>query len=179
MAEKPAKSQSPAAVPVQRATPVPAKAERARALWSVPAWEREIDRLFDSMRRGFSWPRMWAPERWPALDIEVSVPAVDVFEKGDDVMVKAEIPGMSKDDIEVTVTDSTLTVKGQKKKEEEVKEENYYRSERSFGSFLRTVELPAEVKTDQAKATFKDGILEVLLPKTEQAKRKTVSVKVS
>jgi HSP20 family protein len=105
-------------------------------------------------------------------------PAVDVFEKENEVIVKAEIPGLSKDDVEVNLTNSTLTISGEKKKEEEVKDRNYYRCERSFGSFSRTIELPAEVKTEEAKASFKDGLLEIHLPKTEAAKRKLVKVDV-
>ena len=106
------------------------------------------------------------------------MPALDVYETDDEVVLKAEMPGLSKDQIEVNLTDSTLTVTGEKKKEAEVKEEHYYRSERSFGSFSRTVHLPAEVKAAEAKATFKDGVLEVRLPKTEAARRKAIKVKV-
>jgi HSP20 family protein len=93
-------------------------------------------------------------------------------------VVKAELPGIGKDEVEVNLTGSTLTIEGEKKKEEEVKRANYYRSERSYGSFARTVELPAEVKGEATKATFKDGVLEVRMPKTEDAKRRQFSVKV-
>ena len=105
-------------------------------------------------------------------------PTVDVYEEKDDIVVKAELPGMDKDNIEVNLTDHTLTIKGEKKKEEEVKEENYYRSERSYGSFLRTLELPKDVHADKVKASFKNGILEVRIPKTEEAKAKEIKVKV-
>ena len=93
-------------------------------------------------------------------------------------MVTAELPGIDKDNISVNLTDHTLTIKGEKKKEEEIKEENYYRSERSYGSFLRTLELPRDVHADKVKASFKNGVLEVRLPKTEEAKAKEVKVKV-
>jgi len=92
------------------------------------------------------------------------------------VVVKVDLPGMSKENIDVTLTNSSLTVKGEKKKEEEVKHEDYYYCERSFGSVLRTVDLPSEVKADQATATFSHGVLEVRLPKTEEAKQKTTKV---
>jgi HSP20 family protein len=108
----------------------------------------------------------------------VRAPTVDVYEEKDDIVVKAELPGMDKDNIEVNLTDRTLTIKGEKKKEEEMKEENYYRSERSYGSFLRTLELPKDVHADKVKATFKNGILEVRMPKTEEAKAKEIKVKV-
>ena len=94
------------------------------------------------------------------------------------MVVKAELPGLSKEDLDVTLTESTLTLKGEKKKEEEVREKNFYRSERSSGSFVRTIELPSEVKTDQTKASFKNGILEIRLPKTEDAKKKVTKVKI-
>ena len=123
--------------------------------------------------------RPWWPERWFRGDeLERRVPLVDVFEDKDEIVVKAEIPGMDKDNIEVNLTDHTLTIKGEKKKEEEIKEENYYRAERSYGSFIRTVELPAEVHTDKVKANFKNGVLEVRMPKTEAAKAKEIKVKV-
>lgn len=105
-------------------------------------------------------------------------PAVDLFEEKDDIVVKAEIPGIDKDSINVNLSDHTLTIKGEKKKEEEVKEENYYRSERSYGSFVRTLELPKDVHADKVKATFKNGVLEVRMPKTEEAKAREIKVKV-
>jgi HSP20 family molecular chaperone IbpA len=96
---------------------------------------------------GFFWPAgaTMVPERlFRSGEMEVKPAVVDVFEEQDDIVVKAELPGIEKDNIEVTLTDHTLTIKGEKKKAEEVKEENYYRAERSYGSFLRTLELPRE-----------------------------------
>jgi HSP20 family protein len=110
--------------------------------------------------------------------MEISVPAVDLFEEKDEIVVKAELPGIEKDQIEVNVADHQLTIKGEKKKEEEVKEKDYYRCERSYGSFLRTLELPKDVHADKVKAVFKNGVLEVRLPKTEEAKAKEIKVKI-
>jgi HSP20 family protein len=143
----------------------------------LPRWERDMDRMMEDFfgRR----IRPWWPERFFRTgELDVRAPAVDVFEEKDDIVVKAEIPGMDKDNIEVHLMDHTLTLKGEKKKEEEVKEENYYRSERSYGSFFRTVELPKDVHADMVKATFKNGVLEVRMPKTEEAKAKEIKVKV-
>lgn len=106
------------------------------------------------------------------------MPAVDLFEEKDELVVKAELPGLSKEDIQVQVADSTLTLKGEKKREEEVREEDYYYAERAHGSFVRTLEIPCEVKADQVKAVFKDGVLEIHLPKSEEAKKKTKTVQV-
>jgi HSP20 family protein len=148
-----------------------------RSFMGLARWERDMDRMMEDFfgRR----VRPWWPERWSRTnELDVSALAVDVFEEKDDIVIKAEIPGMDKDNIEVNLTDHTLTIKGEKKKEEEVKEENYYRSERSYGSFFRTLELPKDVHADKVKATFKNGVLEVRMPKTEEAKAKEIKVKV-
>jgi HSP20 family protein len=147
-----------------------------RPFMDLTRWERDMERRMEDFlgRR----TRPWWPERWFGTDMDVTAPAVDLFEEKDDIVVKAELPGMEKDNIEVNLTDHTLTIKGEKKKEEETKEKNYYRSERSYGSFVKTLELPKEVHADKVKASFKNGILEVRLPKTEEAKAKEVKVKV-
>ena len=148
-----------------------------RPFMDLTRWERDMDRMMEDFfgRR----IRPWWPERFFRTDeLDVRAPAVDVFEEKDDIVVKAEIPGMDKDDIEVKLTDHTLTIKGEKKKEEETKQENYYRSERSYGTFLRTLDLPKDVHADKVKATFKNGVLEVRMPKTEEAKAKETKVKV-
>lgn len=176
--QKQEKATSPSEVTVKRAAERPVPLRAPRHLLPSSPWEREIDRFFEDFQHLFRWPRLWGRRRWPSAEMEIGMPAVDVYEKDDEVVVKAEIPGMSKDDIEVNLTDTTLTIKGEKRKEEEVKQEDYYSCERSFGSFSRTIDLPATVKSEQAKATFKDGILEVRLPKTEEAKRKTIKVEV-
>ena len=138
-------------------------------------WEREMERMFEDFfdRR---WPMRW----WPSRAAEISLPAVDLdlYEEKGEIIAKAELPGLTKEDIEVKITENVLTIKGEKKKEEEVKEKDYYRSERSYGSFMRSVELPREVQGDKIKATFKNGILEVRLPVSEEAKKKEIKVKV-
>lgn len=139
--------------------------------------ERDMERMFEDLwgrRMRPLWPERW----WPAGEMEISAPALDVYEEKDDIVVKAELPGMEKDNIEVNISDHFLTIKGEKKKEEEVKEEHYYRSERSYGSFVRAVELPKDVHADKVKAAFKNGILEIRMPKTEEAKKKEIKVKV-
>ncbi|RMG68193.1 MAG: Hsp20/alpha crystallin family protein [Nitrospirae bacterium] len=134
----------------------------------------EMERWFDEiMRRPFSFfGPSWLPRiRMPEVE-EIS-PSVDIYEEGDDVVVKAELPGMKKDDIDVTISEDTVTISGEKKREEKVEKKNYYRYERSFGSFTRSFRIPVDVQTDKAKASFKDGILEIRIPKTEEAKKKT------
>jgi len=143
----------------------------------------EMERWFDRMIEDFwrrPFPTLLRPERWwPAeTGTMIRMPAVDVYEEKDDVVIKAEIPGLSKEDINVQVTDSTLMIKGEKKRDEEIKEDDYYRCERTFGSFTRAVALPSDVKADQVKASFKNGVLEVRLPRTEEAKKKAITVKI-
>jgi HSP20 family protein len=136
----------------------------------------DADRWFDDFfRRPFS--TIGFP-RFKVAAAEEIVPDVDMFEDGGDVVVKAEIPGMKKEDIDVTLTDGAITISGEKKKEQEIKKKNYYKWERSYGSFCRTLSLPAEIQADKVKSTFKDGVLEIRMPKTEQAKSKEVKVKV-
>jgi len=106
-------------------------------------------------------------------------PAVDIYEKNDSVVVKAEIPGVEKEQISVEVKDGILTLRGERKFERDVKEESYHRIERSYGTFLRSFSLPVSVDQEKVKATFRDGVLEVELPKKEQAKPKQVKVDIS
>jgi len=100
----------------------------------------------------------------------------DIYEEGGDIVVKAEIPGMKKEEIHVDINEKTVTVSGEKKKEEKVERKDYVHLERTYGSFARTFALPAEVQTDKARATFKDGILELRVPKTAEAARRTRKV---
>ena len=109
-------------------------------------------------------------------EMEGVSPNVDIFEEGDNFVVKAEIPGMKKEDIEVNLTADMITISGEKKKEEKIEKKDYYRVERSYGSFRRSFRLPKEVQADKAKASFKDGILEVKVPKTEEAIKKEKKV---
>lgn len=131
----------------------------------------EIEKLFEeAWKRPFSLFGSLMPRL--KTETEVIAPAVDIYEEGDDLVLKAELPGLNKDDIEVKVTDDYITISGEKKKEEKVEEKNYYRYERSYGSFSRTFRLPVEIQTDKAKAKFENGVLEIRIPKTEEAKIK-------
>lgn len=131
----------------------------------------EIERFFDEvMRRPFSLLSSIMPRL--RMEPEVLSPAVDIYEEDDDLVVKAELPGISKEDIEVKVTDDYITISGEKKREEKVEKKDYYRYERSYGSFSRTFRLPVDVQTEKAKAKFENGVLEIRIPKTEEAKKK-------
>lgn len=138
----------------------------ARGLRSL---REEMQRLWE----GFPEPRFW---RWPLFE-EWRAPAIDMFEREGALIVKADVPGMTAKDIEISVDENSLTISGERKEEKEVKEKDYYRAERSYGRFTRQLPLPAGVDTDKAEASFRDGVLEVRLPIKEEAKKKTIEVK--
>lgn len=127
----------------------------------------EINRIFEdplSMIPGTSFFEGWEP-------------AVDVYEDKDKITVRAELPGMKQQDIQVSVERNTLTISGERKEEEEHKEGETYRSERFYGRFQRSITLPQPVDSGKIKATYKDGVLEVICPKSEEAKPKQIEVK--
>lgn len=107
------------------------------------------------------------------------VPAVDVFEKNDEINLKAELPGLTKDDVNISIENNTLTITGEKKRESEVKDDSYHRVERSYGRFQRSFSLPSTIDPKNVKANFKDGILSVKLGKKEEAKPKKIDIQVS
>ena len=150
------------------------KAQPARALSPF----EEMDRMFDQFfRRG--WMRPWRFE-WPSFPElalpEMKMPKVDVLDRENEVVIKAEVPGVEKKDLDISVGEDTVTIKGSTTHEEKEEKGDYYRREISRGAFLRTVALPATVDGSKAKASFKDGMLELVLPKTEKAKRHSVKV---
>ena len=127
----------------------------------------EVTRLFDSPFGGLT------------QGFNTRAPAVDLYEEKDNLIVKAELPGMKKEDIDVSLHDGTLTISGERKSEREEKKGETYRSERFYGRFQRSVMLPTPVSADKVKASYKDGILSITLPKTEEAKPKQIEVSVS
>jgi HSP20 family protein len=106
-------------------------------------------------------------------------PAVDIYETDHDLLIKAELPGVDPKDVEARVEDETLYLKGERKFENEVKEENYHRVERAYGSFARSFALPSSVNPDKVTAEYKDGVLTLTMPKREEAKPKTIKINVS
>jgi HSP20 family protein len=150
-----------------------ATATPARALTPF----EEMERLFESFfPRG--WLRPWRFDwpSWPAEWAEVRLPSVDVIDRDDEVVVRAELPGVDKKDLDVSLSENTLTIKGSTQREEKEEKGDYYRREISQASFARTITLPAEVDGERAKANFKDGVLELVLPKREKAKRQSIKV---
>lgn len=136
---------------------------------------RDMERVFENTLEPFSRRSRWVPK---ISGHGVAVPKVDMYDRKNEIVVKAELPGVKKDDVDVTITTESLTIKGETKREQEVKEDDYYCSECSHGSFLRTIPLPAEVNDAKAKAVFKNGVLEITLPKLEAAKAREVKLNV-
>ena len=137
----------------------------------------EMDTLFERLFEGghltpFDW-------RWPGLasfrHMEERMPRVDVVDRDDEVVVRAEVPGLRREDLEVNLSQDLLTIKGETKEEKEEKGE-FYRSEIRRGRFMRTLRLPAEVRGEEAKAHFADGVLEITIPKAERAARHSVKI---
>ncbi len=120
--------------------------------------ESEFERLFD-MR----WPRMRAFQQ-SGDGSQGFVPRVDVYEQNGDLIAKVELPGIKKDDVDISLEGGNLIIQGERKQESEVKEENYYRMERSSGAFYRSLPVPDDVKPEQVEASFADGVLEVRMP---------------
>jgi len=129
---------------------------------------RHTDRLFDDFFRGLGLV--------PWQSAEFVFP-LDLYETEESLVVKAPLPGVRPEDVDISITDDILTIKGESKSEDEVKRENYHRREVRYGSFCRSVPLPTQVEHDKADAVFEQGILTVTLPKTAEAKPKTIKVK--
>ena len=127
----------------------------------------EMERVFDEFFRGWL-PWSWSPEYGPALDVR---------QTESEVIVDLEVPGLKPEDLDISVSENVLTVRGEKKAERDEKKGDYHVSERAWGSFSRTVQLPAPVDADKATATHKDGVVTITLPKTERSKAKKIQVR--
>ncbi len=128
-----------------------------------------MDRLFD---RGFSRP--WRLLTWETGE---GLFPVDLYETDDEVVVKASLPGVKPDQVDISITGDTLTIKGEVKEEHEEKKPNYYRQERRYGTFQRALSLPVKVDADKADAVFEEGVLTLRLPKSAEVRPKTIEVK--
>jgi len=148
---------------------------KKRDLWSNPFdgfdnLQKDISNFFSPMSKLIGRDEGQFESGWS--------PSIDVYNSDNELMVKADIPGLKKEDIDVSIHDGILTIKGEKNREHEVQKEDCFRSERFYGSFNRSIELPFRVEWDKATATYKDGVLELKLPKKEEAKIKRITVDV-
>ena len=129
---------------------------------------REMDRLFERLGE-------WRPFFWRGEEGEW-LPAIDLSETAKEIIVKAELPGMDPEDIDVTLTGNTVKIQGERKQEKEEEGENFHKVERSYGAFVRTIQLPVEVDPDNVKATYKKGVLTLRMPKTKAETMKKVEI---
>jgi len=140
---------------------------------------REIDKVFDDFFTG--WPSLThlRRRRGEGEEMEFVEPAVEVSETDEAIVVKAQVPGVAKDQLEVEITADGLTLKGEVKEEKKEKKKNYHHQEIRYGAFLRTVPFPVATDSDKATATLKDGVLQVTVPKSAPSKSKPVKVEVA
>lgn len=144
-------------------------------------WEptRELASLRDRVDRlfGETFGRAWGDQE--GLTSGAWIPPVDVFESEDHIVLKADLPDVNKDEVDISVQNNTLTIKGERKMEDEVKEKNFYRMERTYGAFTRSFTLPPTIDSERIDANFNNGVLTLTLPKREESKPKQIKVKVS
>jgi len=143
---------------------------------TITRWDpfRDLTTLQNRVHRIFGDPR-WNGE--DESTYSAWMPPVEIFDHEDNLVLRAELPGMSQKDIELSVENGVLTLRGEKKRERELKEENIHRAERYYGNFVRTFALPTTVDVNNIRASYKDGVLEVILPKAETAKSKRIEIK--
>jgi HSP20 family protein len=139
---------------------------------------RELEDVSDRLNRMFSRPALSRTNGKETMIVADWVPSVDVSETDGEYQIKAEIPDVKKEDVRVTLENGVLTIQGERKQEKEERGKKYHRVERSYGSFVRSFTLPDLVDDEKVKAEFKDGVLNLHLPKSEKAKPKAIEVKV-
>ena len=135
----------------------------------------ELDRAFEAWP-SFRWPAFHAQ---PVLEAAAWIPGIDVFEKENRLITKVDLPGLKKEDVKVELLDGTLTIEGERQQEKEEKGKTFHKIEREYGKFLRRFAMPSEVDASKVQADFKNGVLNVHLPKSAMAKPKSIDVKVS
>lgn len=142
-----------------------------KSLWETkfPSLREEMDRVFEEFfgKAGF-----------PSLREAGWLPAVDVHENKKDVVVTMDLPAVDPNEVTITIIEDKLTVKGERKREEEIKEEDYYRTERVYGAFQRSIQLPAQVIGDKASATYNEGVLKIIIPKSQKSLPKEIKIDV-
>ncbi len=143
--------------------------EPSRELSSL---RQRMDGIFsEAMGRGWGGEEGLATGAW--------TPPVDVYETPESIVLKADLPDVNKDEVDISVENNTLTIRGDRKREQEIKEKNFYRMERSYGTFARSFSLPPTVEAEKIEAAFSNGVLTLTLPKRQESKPKQIKVKVN
>jgi len=145
--------------------------QRAVGRWSP---RTEMERIFDDFFRDFRELAAWNPQSM--LSLTSAFPTVEMYEEKEKFVVKVDTPGLEKEDIRISITDHTLQLRGEIRQEEEREERNYIYSERVYGAFSRDIPLPSAVNADQVRATVKNGVLTIELPKSKEAMPKEIKV---
>ncbi|MBW2083600.1 MAG: Hsp20/alpha crystallin family protein [Deltaproteobacteria bacterium] len=140
-----------------------------RGAADIDLFRREIDSLFDRFFEGWPFEVTPSESQW--------IPSVDLSETNKEYIVRAEIPGVDPKDFDIALNNNVLTIRGERKHEKETKEENFHRVERAYGSFTRSIQLPGEVNADKVSANYKNGVLEITLPKVKEEAVKKIPVK--
>lgn len=166
----------------QTPTEAPANQEKAaqnplaaRRPGPMEEMERMMDRFQELMPHGWHWGLPRWPERWSGIGL-TRTPVVDIIDRDAEVVIRAELPGMNKDDLEISLGDVSVTLKGRRRQETEEEKGDFFRREISRESFTRTLSLPAEVDAAQARASFRDGVLEVVVAKKQPVERKKIPI---
>jgi HSP20 family protein len=136
---------------------------------NLQSFQQEMNRMFNQFFQGSNGEEA-------GTELSSWTPAVDIHETDDGYVIKAELPGVAKDDVSIDIYQNTLTLRGQRKHEAEVKQDKYHRVERAYGTFQRSFTLPAMIDQEKVQATYKDGVLELHLPKSEAAKPKRIAI---
>jgi HSP20 family protein len=173
-----------------RPSPLPSRASATHGYGPFTLMRRlsdDMDRLFENLGfgrgLGTGTPSLWGTDRdpWSVNTFENDagwLPQVEAFRRGDKFVVRADLPGTRKEDVHAEIEDGVLTISGQRMSEREDNRDDYYRSERSYGSFYRAIPLPDGVESDNCEATFKDGVLEVTLPAPKEASRSAKQIQI-
>jgi HSP20 family protein len=149
---------------------------RPREMWWDPF--RDLETIQNEMNKMFDYSLIRWGDRDMGLLEGAWSPAIDIYDSKDNVMVKADIPGMKKEEINVSVHGDTLIINGEKKQEKETKEKGFVRTERFYGAFNRAIRLPAQIDASKVNATYKNGVLELVLPKKEESKPKQLKINI-
>ena len=139
------------------------------------AFQRMADQM-DRMFEDFGFGRRWMTPSWRESGTEAWAPEIDVFHRNNELTIRADLPGLKREEVSVDLTDDAVCIQGERKREQEEEREGYYRSERSYGSFYRLVPLPEGAMTDRAKASFKDGVLEITMPAPPASKGRRLEI---
>lgn len=163
----------PATLPVQRYG-------HPRDASPMAQFHQDIDRLFDSFFRGFGFPSMgFGRESAPLAQTDWLKPTLDIAANDKEYAISVELPGVDEKDVELELSDETLIIKGEKKQEKERKEQNYYRMERSYGSFQRVLSLPEDAEQDGIVASYKHGVLTITIPRKARAATKAKQITIN